>query len=76
VDYVLLSLSSFVLNSHRFRKMWVESLACLVFVALLIPFPSIPVVAMACGSKEGEPYVFSRPLVVVLNPCMLVPSRP
>jgi hypothetical protein len=35
--------------------------------------PLIPVVAMACGSKESESCVFTRLLVVVLNPCMLVP---
>jgi hypothetical protein len=32
------SLFSFVLDSRRFRKMWVEPLAYLVFVALLISF--------------------------------------
>jgi hypothetical protein len=42
-------------------------------------FDSIPlilIIAMACGSKEGESYVFTHLLVVMLNPCMLVPSRP
>jgi hypothetical protein len=38
--------------------------------------PLIPIVAMACGSKRVNPVFFTRLLVVVLNPCMLVPCRP
>jgi hypothetical protein len=40
--------------------MWVESLACLVFVASLIPFLRFPSFAMASGSKEGESRVTFR----------------
>jgi hypothetical protein len=35
----ILSSSSLVLNPRRSRKMWIEPLACLVYVALLISLP-------------------------------------
>jgi hypothetical protein len=44
----------FCSQSHRFSKMWIKPFACLVFVALLIPFLRFPSFAMASGSKEGE----------------------
>jgi hypothetical protein len=34
--------SSLVLNPRRSSKLWIEPLACLVFVALLIPLPQFP----------------------------------
>jgi hypothetical protein len=49
----------------------------LVWCLLLFDSTSpIPVVAMASGLEEGESYVFTHLLVVMLNPCMLVPCRP
>ena len=47
-------LSSFILNLRRSSKMWIEPFACLVFIALLIPFLRFPLFAMASGSKEAK----------------------
>jgi hypothetical protein len=38
----ILSSSSLVFNPRRSSKMWIEPLACLAFVALLIPLPRFP----------------------------------
>jgi hypothetical protein len=56
--------------------MWVEPLHLFSVCCSLDSIPLIPVVTMACGSKESESCVFTHLLVVMLYPCMLVPCRP
>ena len=49
--------SSLVLNPRRSSKMWIEPFACLVFIALLIPFLQFSSFAIASGSKEAGSHV-------------------
>jgi hypothetical protein len=51
----ILSSSSLVLNPRRSSKMWIEPLACLAFVALLIPHPQFPSLLWRVDQRKVNP---------------------
>jgi hypothetical protein len=54
----ILSSSSLVLNPRRSSKMWIEPLACLVFVAHLIPLPWFPSLLWRVDQRKVNPVPF------------------
>jgi hypothetical protein len=64
--------SSLVLNPHRSSKMWIEPFACLVFIALLIPFRRFPLLLWRADKMKVNP-VPPHLVLSCLSPYMLVP---